>query len=193
MTVLPPARSSAEAHRYLDLHPCGCGETRWQPQVDVVALADGELATRYHGDCPRCGTRREFRFRLPPQPSPPATTSFAYGGPEPSQLIDPGEWLLTSDQYAELVPADPARLTDTGQRRHATAALDRAIAALDEVLKFVPVGAREVPSTAFTSDTGRRMWRREAARFQIDRLRAVRDAYAALRASVVEDPGTGNG
>ncbi|MFV2012624.1 MULTISPECIES: hypothetical protein [unclassified Micromonospora] len=193
--ILPAARSSAEARLYVELRSCDCGETQFEPQVEVVALTDGDLATRYHRSCAGCATAREFLFRLPAEPvRPPAGAAFSYGGPEPSQLIDPGEWLAVADRYAALVPADfatagpavagpaaadPVTL-DPAQRRRATAALSRAIAALDEVLKFIPADVDEVPADAITSDTGRRMRRREPGRFRRDRLTALRDTYTAL-------------
>ncbi|MFV2019628.1 hypothetical protein [Micromonospora sp. LOL_023] len=180
--VLPAARSSAEARLYVELQPCDCGEARFAPQVEVVALADGDLATRYHGTCPSCGAEREFLMRLPAEPGPATGSSyggFSYGGPEPSQLIDPGQWLAAADRYADLVPADSAVL-DPAQLRRATAALSRAVAALDEVRKFIPADADQVPVDAFTSDTGRRLHRREPDRFRRDRLTALRDTYAGL-------------
>ncbi|WP_326550372.1 hypothetical protein [Micromonospora sp. NBC_01813] len=180
--VLPAARSSAEARLYVELQPCDCGEARFEPQVEVVALADGDLATRYHGTCPSCGVEREFVIRLPADPAPATGSSyggFSYGGPEPSQLIDPGQWLAVADQYADLVPADLAAL-DPAQRRRATVALSRAVAALDEVRKFIPADASEVPAHAFTSDAGRRLQRREPGRFRRDRLTALRDTYTTL-------------
>ncbi|WJK33638.1 hypothetical protein [Solwaraspora sp. WMMA2065] len=197
--ALPAARSSAEARLYVELHPCGCGEARFEPQVEVVALTDGDLATRYQGSCAGCGTAREFLFRLPAEPvHPPAGAAFSYGGPEPSQLIDPGEWIAVADRYAALVPADfatagpaapgpaaagpaaadPVTL-DPAQRRRAAAALSRAVAALDEAMKFIPADADEVPADTITSDTGRRMRRREPGRFRRDRLTALRDTYTA--------------
>ncbi|MFY1653053.1 hypothetical protein ACN27J_19445 [Solwaraspora sp. WMMB762] len=183
--VLPAARSSAEARLCVELHPCGCGETQFEPQVEVVALADGDLVTRYQGSCAGCGTAREFLLRLPAEPvRPSAGAAFSYGGPEPSRLIDPGEWLAVADQYAALVPADLATAgpagADPAQRRRATAALSRAIAALDEALKFIPADADEVPPDAITSEVGRRMRRREPGRFRRDRLTALRDTYTAL-------------
>ncbi|WFE22478.1 hypothetical protein O7621_03780 [Solwaraspora sp. WMMD937] len=203
--VLPAARSSAEARLYVELHPCGCAETQFEPQVEVVALADGDLATRYQGSCAGCGTAREFLFRLPAEPvHPPAGATFSYGGPEPSRLIDPGEWLAVADRYAALVPADfataapapvdaaaagPGAAADSGAvdpdaadplRRRAAAALSRAVAALDEVLKFIPADADEVPPDTVTSEVGQRMRRREPGRFRRDRLTALRDTYTAL-------------
>ncbi|MBX7270186.1 hypothetical protein KIF24_31955 [Micromonospora sp. Llam7] len=170
------SRTNAEAHLYMDLHPCSCGATGFPRQSTVVTLDDGDLASRYTGACVGCGQEREFVFRLPPLVAP-AGGGFRYGGDEPSQLLDPGEWLLVSDAYAGQVPAQPSA-GEAGQR--ARAALSRAVAALDEVGKFIPTGADAVPPDAFTSDRGRQLHQREPGRFRRDRLAAIRDAYAGL-------------
>ncbi|MDG4794485.1 hypothetical protein [Micromonospora sp. WMMD1082] len=172
----PLARTNAEAHLYMDLHPCSCGETAFPRQSAVVALADGDLASRYTGACAGCGQDREFVFRLPATIGGTGN-GFHYGGDEPSQLLDPGEWLLVADAYAGQVPAEPAAGA-AGQR--ARAALTRAVAALDEVGKFIPAGGGAVPPGAFTSDRGRQLHQREPGRFRRDRLTAVRDAYAGM-------------
>lgn len=180
--VLPVARTSAEAHLYLELHPCSCGEARFAPGSSVVTTDDGDLASRYAGACPRCGTHREFVFRLPQEILMP-TGEFRYGGPDPSQLLDPGQWAAVADAYAASVPVDPSGL-DAGERRRARAVLERAAAAVDEVLKFVPEGADEVPATAFVSERGRALYAREPGRFRRFRLAAVRDAYRGLAGQV---------
>ncbi|TCB90683.1 hypothetical protein E0H26_26700 [Micromonospora zingiberis] len=171
----PLSRTNAEAHLYLDLHACSCGSTRFPRHSAVVALADGDLASRYTGACEGCGEEREFLFRLPPTPDGTGG-GFRYGGDEPSQLLDPGEWLLVSDAYAGSVPTESGG--EAGQQ--AQAALARAVAALDEVVKFIPAGADTVPAGAFLSDRGRQLHQREPGRFRRDRLAAVRAAYAGL-------------
>jgi hypothetical protein len=123
----PLARSNLEAHLFMDLRPCGCGEARFDRASAVVELPGGGLGSRYAGACARCGTAREFVFTLPPQAGPTAAEDVRYGGAEPSELLDPGEWLWTADAYAKAAPADPHRLA-------------AAAAAVDEVLKFVPPG-----------------------------------------------------
>lgn len=175
--ILPASRTSAEAHLYMDLRPCACGEARFDRQSAVVALEDGGLAARYSGSCPTCGRARRFTFRLPAEPTLPPSGGFHYGADEPSQLLDPGEWLWVADAYARSVPAGSAT-TDAGQQAQAT--LLRAVAALDEVLKFVPPGADTVPASAFTSGRGRHLRRRDPGRFRRGRLAAVRDAYAEM-------------
>jgi hypothetical protein len=174
--VLPVSRTSAEAHLYMDLHGCSCGQTAFARDSAVVALEDGDLARRYSGPCAGCGTEREFTFRLPAVPS---MGQGYFGGEEPSQLIDPGEWLAVSDAYAGQAPAETAGLTPE-QVRQGRALLDRAAAALDEVLKFIPEGGETVPASAFFSDRGREVLAREPGRFRRARLAAVREAYAGL-------------
>jgi hypothetical protein len=147
--ILPPSRTSAEAHLYMDLRPCSCGETRFARQSAVVALEDGDLAARYTGACPACGQPREFTFRLPAEPAVAPAGGFRYGGDEPSQPL-------------------------------AGIELIRAVAALDEVLKFIPPGEDVVPAAACTSEWGRDLRRREPGRFRRGRLTAVRDTYAGM-------------
>ncbi|WP_305789918.1 hypothetical protein [Symbioplanes lichenis] len=148
----PLARTSAEAHLYLELHGCDCGEQTFEPESAVVVLEDGELGQRYTYACPRCGKQHEVTFRLPPEPAPPGPV-FTYGGPEPSELLDAAEWLAVADAYASQAPADVDALAP-GDARRARALLTRAAAAVDEALKFE----------------------------ESDRLRAVRDTYAKLAA-----------
>ncbi|SCL21501.1 hypothetical protein GA0070616_2319 [Micromonospora nigra] len=167
--ILPPSRSIAEAHLYMDLRPCRCGQARFARRSAVVALDDGDLASRYSGECDGCGQHREFTFRLPAEPVA-GPQGMRYGGDAPSQLIDPGEWLTVAEAYARSV---------TAPVQQAEPDLLRAIAALDEVMKFIPHGEDAVPVHAFT-DRGRDVQLREPGRFRRDRLAAVRAAYAEM-------------
>ena len=45
---------------------------------------------------------------------PTADGAVEYGGSQPSELIDPGEWLAVADAYARSVPADTAALAADG-------------------------------------------------------------------------------
>jgi len=182
--VLPLARTNAEAHLYMDLHPCGCGEIRFARASSVITTPDGELASRYVGTCPQDGAAREFLFRLPERVlSPPRAGAVRYGGPEPSELIDPGEWLGVADACARSVPADTSALTADGLATARTM-LTHAAAAIDEVLKFIPAGAERVPEEAFTSDRGRASFAKEPGRFRRPRLEAVRDTYRTIAAQM---------
>lgn len=164
---LPTARSRDEAQLYLDLTPCAtCDsvETDWQ---HGQAPADGELVSAYDGTCAGCGDEREYFFALPAQETAGAFPAF--GGAEPSELLDPGRWLALADQLAgNLPPYDPAakRL-----------ALDIAAAAVAEVLKFVPADEDAVPEQAFWSAEGRRVYDAEPGRFGRERLVVVRQTY----------------
>ncbi|MGH3716385.1 MAG: hypothetical protein ACRDT4_23430 [Micromonosporaceae bacterium] len=167
------ARSAPECHLYMDLHPCRCGEADFSP--DHWLEQDGaDLVARYQGSCRGCGTARDFSFVLDPELPPPPP---AYGGGQPSQLIDPGQFLWVSEQFAQSVPADPAELSDPEQREESAEALETAIAALEEVLKFIPAGAEAVPEEAFTAPEGWMVYQQEPGRFRRDRLEAVLGAY----------------
>ncbi|MFC6083136.1 hypothetical protein [Sphaerisporangium aureirubrum] len=169
--VLPVARTRDEAHLYLDLHPCAaCGsvEVSWE---DALVNAGGVAATRYSGVCPGCGAARRYEFGLPER-EVVAPGFPVFGGAEPSRLLDAGEWLWVADLTAGNVPS--------GDRGAARQALVVAVAAVEEVVKFVPPGADRVPDEAFWSDRGRRVRAAEPGRFQVDRLLVVRDTYRDL-------------
>lgn len=169
----------AEAHLYIDLRPCGCGEVLF-PRASAVIQAGNELASRYSGYARGCDTYREFVFRLPAQILPSQPEVIAFGDGTPSELLDPGEWLWVADRYARVFPADvldldlPARQQ---ARNTATAA-----AAMDEVLTFVRAGGQAVPARAFRSERGREVYAREPGRFARDRLVVVRDTYRQILA-----------
>ena len=178
------ARTNEEAHLYMDLHPCECGEIQFPRSSSVVEADGGELASHYTGTCPQDGKKREFTFRLPGQIAmPPHDGSVYYGGPEPSELIDPGEWLSIADAYARNVPADTASLAADGLAQ-ARSMLSRAAAAVDEVLKFIPEGEDRVPERAFVTDRGRAAYAKEPGRFRRPRLEAVRGTYANIAAQL---------
>jgi hypothetical protein len=162
------ARSRDEAHLYLDLHPCDhCGslETTWE---NAVAVADGVPVNRYAGTCSGCGASRVFWFGLPEREIIPAGYP-TFGGPEPSQLLDAGQWRWVADLTGADVPDD-----DPAEARRCLAI---ATAAVEEVVKFIPPGGEEVPERAFWSEQGRQVHEAEPSRFTLDRLLAARTAY----------------
>ncbi len=166
------ARSAPECHLYLDLNPCRCGEAEFEPRHWLEQEGD-DLVARYEGRCPGCGTSRSFSFVLDPElpPAPPA-----YGGETPSRIIDPGQFLLVSEQLARHVPADPSELPES-EREAAYELLAVAVAALEEVLKFIPPEAESVPEEAFTAPEGWMLYRDEPGRFRRGRLEAVAASY----------------
>jgi hypothetical protein len=175
------ARTNREAHLYMDIHPCVCGEVRFDRRSSVVHLGD-DLGSRYAGQCPACGREREFIFRLPEQIMMPTGDDVVFGAAEPSQLIDAGEWLWISDRYAKAAPSGRAGLDGTRLRR-ARQELATAAAAIDEVLKFVPEGSDAVPSSACWTARGLSLYDQEPGRFRVIRLSAVRDTYRRMQFS----------
>jgi hypothetical protein len=166
----------------MQLHPCPTCGTVFEPSSAVV-LIDGVLASRFSAPCPVCGQMREFTFRLPDQVLMPDPDRIFFGRPgEVSELIDPGEWLLVSDQYARSVPAQLSGL-DPDSLAQARRALTAAVSALDEVLNFIPAGAEEVPQQAFWTERGRARYAAEPTRFRRTRLSARRAAFEEMLAA----------
>ena len=56
-------RTSAEAHIYIDQHPCTCGDIEFDRQ-SAVMNDGGVLCSRYFGKCRTCATMRELIFEL---------------------------------------------------------------------------------------------------------------------------------
>ena len=173
------ARTNAEAHMYMELHPCeSCGETDFDP-VSSVIMIEGDLGSRYRGFCPRCGTQREFTFRIPDDATLPDEEEPSFGGDDRSELLDPGEWMWVADVVASGSPANPDGLS-AEQRRNTLLDLRTAAAAMSEVIKFVPDGEDRVPLTSFWSARGRQVYGQEPGRFRLGRLEVVHRAYREL-------------
>ena len=158
-------RTSAEAQMYMDQQPCTCGDIEFDRQ-SAVMTDGGVLCSRYFGKCRTCGTMREFVFELP-LTQRPITNQVEYGGSDPSQLLDAGQWLAISEYYAKLEPGTPDDL-------------DIARAAVEEVIKFLPDGVDSVPDIAFWTERGRAVRDREPARFRRARLAAILDVFRQL-------------
>lgn len=176
--TLPLARTNAEARLYLTLQPCAsCGESRCTFRSAVVSI-DGVLASRYTGACPNCAAQRVYEFRLPAEVLPPPSGSVRFGESTPSELLDPGTWLWYSEVCTRQVPTTTTGLNDQALKsaRHTLAT---AVAAIEEVLKFIPATEDRVPLSAFTSADGLAQYEREPGRFTRPRLEAVRDHYVA--------------
>ncbi|MFG1889043.1 hypothetical protein ACGFIR_14365 [Micromonospora sp. NPDC049051] len=169
----PLARTHEETYLYFELHPCPCGEVDFG-STSSLELVDDEWIVRYTGQCVACGRPRGFEFRQPDEPTAPDDGEWAPGR-EPSQLLDAGEWLWVADVYGS-VPAELDGLSDA-EREQARTDLLAARAAIDEVLKFLPARAAEVPQDAFWSYRGRVVRTAEPGRFGRVRLEAARAAY----------------
>jgi hypothetical protein len=161
------ARSSLECRTYIELHPCACRDATVPPSAGVHAT-DAGLVARYEGRCPRCGAPRRFELALDDEIVP----ADAFGGARPSSLLDAGQFLAIADAHAKRIPPTVHDL-------------DRAIAALIEVLKLIPDGADAVPPDSLTSPEGRALYDRElGGRFRRARLEAELRVLRAMRAQL---------
>jgi hypothetical protein len=164
------ARTRDEAQLYLELHPCpDCGSLDAPWQQALVSI-DGELASSYAATCPGCGAEREYLFGLPARETSVRGWP-TFGGPEPSELLDAGQWLQVADSAVAVVPTDPAE---------AGKVLAVAQAAIAEVIKFVPAGADAVPEDEFWTPEGQAVREAEPGRFRLERLLIARDTYHEL-------------
>jgi hypothetical protein len=171
------ARSSPECRLYMDLHACSCGENRFEAGHVLREDAEGRLLAVYRGTCPRCELPRQFTFALDDAVPPPPP---AFGGPQASRIIDPGEFLLVADRAAASATLEPDADAASRQAERARVALATAVAAVDEVLKFIPEGESAVPAAAFTSLAGRAAYAREPGRFSRSRLEATAEAHRSV-------------
>jgi hypothetical protein len=134
----------------MELNPCQCGATTFGWAPSRATRDGGRTVATYDGDCPDCESRRSFCFTLPEKPVTPP----AFGGDEPSSLIEPHTFLALSRRATRLAAADPYTLpVVTAELTLSLIAI--AVAALEEVLKFIPPHADAVPVEAFVSSAGR--------------------------------------
>ena len=176
---MPPLmRSNEEAHLYLDLNPCPCGGQD-ASRDSGVRVEDGAWIVRYTCVCSDCGSAREAEFRQADEPVRPPAGTWSVG-PEPSELVDAGEWLTVSDWFAA-APSSPDGL-DAAQQRQAQEDLVSAAAAVAEALKFLAPGEETVPEGALWSDRGRALYDTDPERFGRPRLEWLYNGYLALAA-----------
>jgi hypothetical protein len=166
------ARSSSECRLYLERHAHDCGEKAFQAR-STLEKRGGDMYAIYEAACPKCGRLRRVEFLLHPEVPPPAP---AYGGSKVSQIIDPGEFFLAADRAAKDAP-DSLKGLSPERAAYARARLTEAVAAMDEVLKFIPKGADDIPASAFTSAAGKEIYRKTPTRFIRSRLEAIANTY----------------
>ena len=176
------ARSIAEARLYIEHEPCPtCAHRGFGHPAKLVEHGD-RLAAKASGYCPSCGEHRAFELLLADERVPP----MAWGNQTPSTLIDAGEWLAIADDFGARVPAEIAGL-DRGARERAREDLAKAIAAVEEVLKFLPAGSSEPPRTAFFTARGLETYMADRKRFARDRLEILAETWRELAVSFIEN------
>lgn len=191
MTIIH-ARTGAEAREYMVLALPECGSVTIEPG-DAYAQPDGlGIVQKYLAGCADAGVRREFAFVTDPVPQDAVGRQFGYG-PEPSTLIDAGQWYLIFSRYAQagraiedrFLPSPP----DFESAEQVYEWYSWAWGAVGEVLKFVPPGVDAVPESACWTQLGREIREQHPSQFTrpvlaeamglLERaLRAYRDAYA---------------
>ncbi|MFF7359064.1 hypothetical protein ACFZA1_41695 [Streptomyces filipinensis] len=159
------ARSSSEAHLYMDLHPCTCGSGDFERRHRLEQHGN-DLVAVYEGVCRQCGENRRFVFRMAEEIPPPPP---AFGGPEPSQIIDPGEFAEVAFRISESAGVQLLNTPESEQHK-LRGAVAYSVAAFEEILKFIPPGQDAVPAEAFTSERGRARYQREPGKFARRRL-----------------------
>lgn len=176
------ARSSLEAHLYMDLHPCECEGSGGFERRRHLEQQGEDLVTVYEGTCRACGRDRRFAFVMDEEIPPPPP---AYGGDRPSEIIDPGEFAEVASRYGNWASLGALNAAESEHHKY-RGAMVAALAAAQEVLKFIPEGQDAVPASAFTSERGRARYERDPGKFSRDslerRLKATSRALAALDA-----------
>lgn len=175
---MPLARSYDEITLYQDLHPCRCGEAALNiERSSLLDLGNDVLGRHHEARCAGCGSPREFYFRLSDDILQNGLAAGRFGGPEPSELIDAGEWHWIAEMIVSRIPPFSIRLTPQ-QRAESIEDLQVAVAALKEVLKFIPPAEEMVPDEAFWTPRGRKVRAEELPfRFRRNMIQVRIDSY----------------
>jgi hypothetical protein len=108
---LPPARTALEASVYTFLTPCEvCGEHGLDTERETLTEG-GQALLRFSGECPSCGTPREFVFaRTDEVVLAESAEQPVFGAATPSRLLDPGQWIGYAEYIADGTPEEPAAM-----------------------------------------------------------------------------------
>jgi hypothetical protein len=178
------ARSFDEADLYVELLPCevcGRGPLKRQPGVSNGKV-DGQRVVYLDAVCDNCGHRLRFAFRMPDPPTVSPRGNVRYGGDEPSQLFDPGQWLMLADLMTVDLPEPDQLPAHRGTRLRNR--VDIAAAAVTEVLKFIKPDDDRVRGYDFWTDAGRQMFDEARWRFTRESLESERDRYRRALAAL---------
>jgi hypothetical protein len=177
-----PVRSHNEALVYILLRPCrACGADE-RDLTDELTVAEGDVLAEHTSFCLRCQHIDRYTFRLPGVDPQDGESGVAFGGPEPSTIIDAGQWLAFADRTANSRPVEPDGLS-LDDRADAALALRAAAEAVREVIKFIPADEDRVSYSSLWTAEGRAEFDKDPWRMSRQRMTAVADAYerAAVR------------
>ncbi|MET9321370.1 hypothetical protein ABZX75_14465 [Streptomyces sp. NPDC003038] len=173
----------------MDLHPCECGSSDFERRHHLEQHG-GDIAAVYEGACGQCGRDRVFTFVMAEEIPPPPP---AFGGPEPSQIIDPGEFSEVANRIARRSGLAMLNSPPSEHHKH-RGATAYALAAVEEVLKFLPPGQDAIPASAFTSEVGKARYAKDPGKFRRDileiELRLTRKILANIDRVSTPPPGT---
>src|ERR1700733_14004220 len=172
------ARASIECVLYIELHPCQCGKQLGPTDVRIATQGNDVLAI-YERPCPGCAVQRRFEFVIDPDLE--HADGGKFGGARPSKIIDAGQFLAVADASARAVPVDLTDL-DRDECMLARELMERAVAAIEEVIKFIPPQSDRVPFDALFTEEGKAIYADEPGRVRRSRLDAVLGAYRASKA-----------
>lgn len=162
------AHSVAEAHLYLMATPCdACSKGPLQAdQPLAAALPADEPVLSLDVRCGSCGRHRTYRFHIPPDATiaPNATLFEVNPTPEPSRILDVGQWLML-----HLLHVEAAR--QESNKQEARSMKLRAGQCLEEALKFYTGDDNDLPpAEAFFCEASRRRFREHPERFSRERI-----------------------
>jgi hypothetical protein len=164
------AQTQAEVSAYLSLATSECTDSGSTVDETISHSGDGdEWVAHYDLECPDCGLKWHFDVTVDPEPERVDGVPIQYRyDPEPSRLIDAGQWYLlfvlrlavAREAQVQQGPNGPFDLLGLGRMIDG---FDYGRAALDEVLKFIPAGQDRVPESALWTDQGRWAYEEESA------------------------------
>lgn len=177
---------------FLELERCpSCGERDiGEPRTTGGLFEVPGREQRVDGDifyvtCPRCGhARNGLFFNLDNFKSP---AHLHLGDARPSQIIYPHQFAKELAWCLEGVERDLSKYAamDEPQLDHNNDRWVIGETCINELEKFMPPGADDVPATAFTTDEGRAYYALHPAQFVRANLEAARTLLVAIRAEIV--------
>jgi len=179
MQAPPEARTIAEAYVHLELTLPPSDEWVDYDRYTTLTTGGDRYLLRFAG--PVAGRRHVAEVVIPIESDRASDGDFLSYGPGRSRLVDAGQWHLMELANVGLAQAGLQRLAgrapDDDTYRAVYGAWDAARACVDEVAKFLPPDADEVPDEAFWTEQGRRVRAEQPAAFHRIRLTAARAAY----------------
>ncbi|MEH1013637.1 hypothetical protein V6U90_11055 [Micromonospora sp. CPCC 206060] len=174
------ARTLAEAYLYLELTlPAGDDAVDYDRHTTLDRRDDEHYLLRFDG--PYGDRHWNIEVTVPLASHRAADGPMLCYGSGRSRLLDAGQWYAIEDGYAGMARTGLTRLAHSGPDeatyQAVVAAWDAARAAADEIAKFLPPDAEEIPAEAFWTDHGRSVRAARPEAFRRARLDTARDGY----------------